>query len=234
MERPLSRQALIPSGRAVTLLELLAVVLILGILATIATNVYVGQVERARIAATSETIRELSVAITRYEIDTGEFPPSGTGTIANVDSGSGFEIQIIAQTGTGNGLLYESLVHSLSGDANNPIAPTWAGPYISFNAEVVQFTSTRGRSQIVDAWGRPFQHLRHPDYGRSTETFVGAELFPGVRPTGASIVLPSFSPHAATETFYNPSTFQIFSFGPNRTTLGAPFRGTEFDDINNY
>ena len=69
-------------ARGVTLLELLAVVLILGILSTIATNVYVGTLNRARIAATQNTIREIEVAIARYEIDLGQFPPSGSADVS--------------------------------------------------------------------------------------------------------------------------------------------------------
>ncbi|MCX7626359.1 MAG: prepilin-type N-terminal cleavage/methylation domain-containing protein, partial [Candidatus Sumerlaeaceae bacterium] len=59
--------------KAFSLIELLAVVLILGILASISVGVYTTQVERARIAAARTMIAELEIAINRYQIDTGQY-----------------------------------------------------------------------------------------------------------------------------------------------------------------
>ena len=63
---------------AVTLLELLVVVMILGILSTIAVTVYTGHVERARVAACRDIIRQIELAVNRYEVDTGQLPPSSS------------------------------------------------------------------------------------------------------------------------------------------------------------
>lgn len=225
-------------ARGVTLLELLAVVLILGILSTIATNVYVGTLNRARIAATQNTIREIEVAIARYEIDLGQFPPSGS---ADVSLFGGTPV-VSNRTADGSGMLHLALVHSMSGSALAPISPLWQGPYISFQAEQLLASTTAGRTQILDAFLGPFQYVTSADY--SADPFQGTVLFTNFKPVGAQPQLPINNPFL-NETFYNPTTFQIYSFGPNSTTFGQglggmagdilrPFAGTEFDDINNF
>src|SRR5262245_29463523 len=107
-------------SRAVTMVELLVVVLIIGILATVATGVYTGEARRARVAATSDLIRQLEVGITRYEVDTGALPPSG--------SGNGLNPQQNQQGGAvnrlnGSGYLHVALIYSMSGSANRPASP---------------------------------------------------------------------------------------------------------------
>ena len=208
-----------------TFLELLAVVLILGILATIATNVYVGQTSRARIAKARATIRELSVAIARYELDLGVFPPSHTGTF---DTG----VDLFPD---GTGLLHLALVHSLSGNAFVPASPLWDGPYIQFQAEELRQDPILGRTQILDPWLQPYQYIRASDY----VALEGTEMFDDMTPIDPDPSLrdprlPNPNPFAAAETFYNFSTFQLYSIGPNGTTLDQPFNGAEIDDIHNF
>ncbi len=217
-----------PHPPGVTFLELLAVVLILGILATIVTNVYVGQISRARVAATLDIIRELEVAIGRYETDTGQLPPSGSATVSVTTTGP----VISNRERQGNGLLYLALVHSLNGNVHAPLSPLWKGPYLEFNAEALEHSETLGQTQILDAFGRPLQYVNSLEYAVSP--FAGAQLFSGAKPAGASPSLPANNAFAATETFYNPSTFQLYSFGPDGITFGPPFPGAQFDDINNY
>ena len=107
--------------KAFTLMELLVVVLILGILATMAVGVYTSQVERARYAAARTTIAALELATTRYQLDLGEFPPSGSATGANIPDSFPFE---------GNGYLYLALTRSMNGNTSEPASARWQGPYI--------------------------------------------------------------------------------------------------------
>jgi len=202
----------------VTLLELVVVVLIIAILTTVATPVLVGQVTRARIAVAADTIRQLEIAVARYEIDTGEFPPSGS-----IASASTFG------TNWGNSLLMEALLHSSGGNMNSPSSPRWAGPYLEFNEEQLRVPGVNGvpavpaadqnaASQLLDPWESPYNYYRYLDY----ETVFATEL-----PTG--------HPFLATETWFNPRTVQLWSAGPNGTTIGTGIeRGREYDDINNY
>lgn len=236
---------------AVTLLELLAVVLIVAILATIAQNVYTGQIDRARVAATATTIRELGIAITRYEIDTGEFPPSGSATVSVTTSTA--VVTFAGRLFTGSGLLHLALVHSLSGSALTPIDSTWQGPYISFQSDILGTSTTLGQTQILDPWGTPIQYIRSVDYIISGPTRHGTLLFTdsnaftatdidgttisitGAFTTGdpnsgsvprladaADDDLPNPNPFDTSEFFYNFATIQLWSFGSNLTTFGQP------------
>ena len=106
--------------KAFTLMELLVVVLILGLLATIAVGVYTNQVERARYAAARTTIAARELAANRYQLDVGEFPPSGS------FSNTGTETPPVE----GNGYLYLALTRSMSGNTSVPASARWQGPYI--------------------------------------------------------------------------------------------------------
>ena len=205
--------------KGVTLLELLVVVMIIGILSTIAITVYTGQVDRARYAAAYETIRQLEVAIARYEVDTGQLPPSGSGTNLapsppNPDSPA-----------SGCGYLQLALLHSLSGDVFQPLDYRWFGPYLeldsnqlgNINGEPVSSTTPRASVQILDPWYLPYTYIRHQDY----------EDYDGTRRASSDPFYPD-------ETYYNPTTYQIFSMGRNMTTGSSQNRGLEPDDITNW
>lgn len=224
------RNKLSKSLHAVTLLELLAVCLIIGILSTIATGVYVGQTRRAKFAATKDLIRQLEIAITRYEVDLGSYPPSGSGDLnspgARVD---------------GSGFLHAALVHSFNGNSNNPASSQWGGPYISLQAEQLAaasetFFSEPGRINILDAYGNPIFYVRKNDYANGDGSFLGGtEVFTSSStPSGTNPNFPAPNPFASLgETYYNAQTYQIISVGENGGTFAAPFHGTEADDITN-
>jgi len=185
----------------ITLIELLVVVLIIGILSTMAATVYTKHIERAKIAKTKTLISILSMAINQYEIDTGQYPVSG--------SGKKFAVP---PTQNGSGYLYVCLTASLNGRPTAPLSNTWKGPYISF--QDTEVGNKEGKTlydilaegsamypplvQIFDAWDNPILYVRSQDYGNP---IFGATKY------------PAGHPFAATETYYNPTTFQLISRG---------------------
>lgn len=212
-----------------TLLELLVVTLILAILTTTAVVTVTGLTVRARIAATFGTIRAMEIAANRYEIDFGEFPPGSTGTAI-----SPFDLNPL-NPAMGNGYFLLSILHTLSGNALQPLDDRFPGPLMDVNARqigdiqdldeawgnVPGFPNIVGSGnaatqQLLDAFGNPFRYIRAVEY----ETFLGTRY-------------PFNSPFAATETFFNPTTFQIVSLGPDGTTDGPPDVGLGPDDITN-
>lgn len=229
---------------AVTLMELLVVVLIISILATIATGVYTGEARKARIAATHDLLKQLEIAIARYEVDTGSLPPSGSGNqLPPAD--------LAANTGSrynGSGYLYIALTKSLSGSANRPLSSLWDGPYIQFQADQLKAqsgsTNVPGRIDVVDAWGHPILYVNSADYNKGGTGFNGgSRLFEGTRPSGANPDLPAPNPFVALgETYYNTNTYQLVSFGPdsqsgsvtNILNFTFSFVGTDADDITNF
>jgi prepilin-type N-terminal cleavage/methylation domain-containing protein len=207
-----------PAEKAFTLIELLAVVLILGLLASISVGVYTTQVERARIAAARTMIAELEVAINRYQIDTGQFPPSGSG------SGT-FPAASPAQ---GCGYLHQALTVGIGTTSETPY--NWQGPYITVKREFLGDingvpveesggTLVRGQVQILDPWRSPYRYVRSGPAPDSFSTMGGIEL-------------PSGYPYAPG--YYNPSTFQISSRGSNGLPAAWNQVGTEPDDITNF
>ena len=209
--------------QAVTLLELLVVLFIIGILATVSVTVYTGHVERARVAACRDTIRQLELAVNRYEVDTGQLPPSSSGLTFSPDD---LVYEGNATQGSfGSGYLQLALLHSLSANLYQPVHYRWKGPYIEVDDDQTGdrygypvFSSTpRGYVQLLDPWGFPYYYLRATDY----QTLGATEY-------------PSGHPFLASETYYNPSSFQIFSTGHNGSTYAVPYRGEETDDVNNW
>ena len=70
---------------------------------------------------------------------------------------------------------------------------------------------------MLDPWGRPYVYVRNSDYPR----------FGGTRQRD--------NPFSALgELYYNPSSFQIYSSGPDGVTLPIPERGLDGNDVNNF
>jgi prepilin-type N-terminal cleavage/methylation domain-containing protein len=203
----------------VTLLELVVVLLILSILSSIAITVYTGHVRRAQFAAAKVTIKELELNVHRYEIDLGVFPPSSSGTAFGTTAINPTKPTI------GDGYLTLALLHSMSGNATRPASVRWQGPYMSvdqgklgdLSGSAISSATAAPMVCILDPWSRPYYYTRCSDYA----TF--------------SATKQADSPFAtAGETYYNPSTFQIYSLGPDGVTLPAPNKGLGGDDVNNF
>lgn len=62
-----------------TLIELIMVVLIIGILATIVVPKFTGQTERARMTVARMELRNVGMALDRYEMENGGFPTTDQG-----------------------------------------------------------------------------------------------------------------------------------------------------------
>lgn len=210
--------------RGITILELLVVLAIIGLLATIAFSAYSSHVLRAKIAATATEIHELELACSQYQVDTGQYPPSSSGT--GLAPGPIDPVNVPGEGAIGCGYMLTALLASLSGDMHNPIDPRWNGPYIELDkARVGTITGEpidpdQGyrlpQMQLLDRWGTPYYYVRSADYA----AFMGT-------------VLPANSPFAS-EIWYNPSTVQIVSFGPNQVSKPRPYMGLDEDDITNF
>jgi prepilin-type N-terminal cleavage/methylation domain-containing protein len=207
-----------------TMIELLVVLAIIGLLVTIAYAVYSGHVFRAKLAATAVEISEIETACSQYEVDTGQYPVSSSGTRLAPDPVD--PSNEAGEGAIGCGYMITCLVASLSGDPRNPIDPRWQGPYIELDPK--RLGTILGERidpsqnipmpevQLLDRFGQPYYYVRSVDY----EDYLGT-------------VVPDDSPFA-TEIWYNPSTVQIVSKGPNNLSPPRPFLGTDLDDITNF
>lgn len=121
--------------RGFTLIELMIVVAIIGVLASIAVPQYQNYVARAQVSEAFNLASELKVAISEYYMTTGSFPqsnadigyatdtsPTGSGTAGASDVGS--YVGYMAIWGADDA--YESrIVMEMSDEANSAIAGKW-------------------------------------------------------------------------------------------------------------
>lgn len=77
------------AARAFTLIELLLVVVILAILATIVVPRFTGRSPQARKAAAQASISNMKVALNSFEVDCGRYPTSQEGLAALLEQPNG-------------------------------------------------------------------------------------------------------------------------------------------------
>jgi prepilin-type N-terminal cleavage/methylation domain-containing protein len=84
-------------ARAFSLVELLVVVAIIGILATIVTPNVISHIERAKLTKAKTLIEQLDLALEIYKTDYKKYPPSMYNKQANKAIGPGEFYEIIAE-----------------------------------------------------------------------------------------------------------------------------------------
>lgn len=65
------------AGFGFTMVELMAVLVVLGLLSSVAALKFLGKVDDAKITTTRASLRLLHTAVDQYYMDTGRWPPSG-------------------------------------------------------------------------------------------------------------------------------------------------------------
>jgi len=68
-----------------TMIELMAVLIILGLLATVLVRNFMGQTDKARVTTTKVNLRLLHSAVTQFKMDTGQFPTEEEGLMVLIE-----------------------------------------------------------------------------------------------------------------------------------------------------
>ncbi len=76
---------------AFTLVEIMAVVIIIGLLAAVAASNFMGQTDKARVKTTQATLKVLHEQVMMFKLDTGRFPTEEEGLKALVEQPSDVE-----------------------------------------------------------------------------------------------------------------------------------------------
>jgi general secretion pathway protein G len=71
-----------------TLVEIMAVVLILALLMGIAAKNFIGMTDKARVTTTKATLKELHAAVNMFKLDTGRYPTEEEGLYALIEQPS--------------------------------------------------------------------------------------------------------------------------------------------------
>jgi general secretion pathway protein G len=99
-----------------TMVELMAVLIILGLLFAVVVGNFVGHTDRARVITTKASLRSLHTLVNQFKMDTGRFPTEEEGLTAlleqptdvqNWPAGGYLDTTTIPKDGWGNDFIYE-------------------------------------------------------------------------------------------------------------------------------
>lgn len=118
--------------KAFTMVELMAVLVIIGLLATLVGTQVLRQINQARIATTKSNLKTLHNAVIHFKMDTGNFPTEEDGLMALIEppadaenwpEGGYLEETEIPKDGWKNDFIYE-----LAPESGKPFVIRSAGP----------------------------------------------------------------------------------------------------------
>jgi general secretion pathway protein G len=75
-------------NKGFTIIEIMAVIIIIGLLAAMVANKVVGQTDRAKIITTKASLKSLDSAVQQFKMDTGRYPTEEEGLKALVEKPS--------------------------------------------------------------------------------------------------------------------------------------------------
>jgi len=99
-----------------TMVELMAVLIIISLLAVVVVRNFVGQTDKARVITTKANLRILHQAVTQFKMDTSRYPTEEEGLMALIEQpsdvtgwepGGYLETTDIPKDGWGNDFIYE-------------------------------------------------------------------------------------------------------------------------------
>ena len=99
-----------------TMVELMAVLIILGLLAAVVVRNFVGQTDKARVTTTKANLKFLHLAVNQFKMDTGRFPTEDEELMALIEQpddvidyepGGYLETTEIPKDGWGRDFIYE-------------------------------------------------------------------------------------------------------------------------------
>ena len=199
-----------------TLIEILAVILILGILATILITQLGGAEQAAREQTTAQRMAKIEAAIEHYSREFGAYPPSsfaGDQEVSNDGTNVGNEALVVAlwsKKWNAGGLLDDVVDQLVNLDED------------SSNRQLTDF-GNRALLEIPDDWGNPLAYIERTDYGVTGRPYLTYDGETGVELESA----PNAFKNPSTGLYYNAQRFQLISAGPD-----GEF-GTE-DDITTF
>lgn len=201
------------SIRGFTLIEVLAVIVILGILLIVLVPRLTGIRDTAEARATGVWIMTIDAAAKEYEGRFGDYPPSqfpdkwGAGQTNSTNLGA--ETLVISLWGadwSATGMPEDKFVNTDNDEGKKALT---------------KFPD-KHLNELRDEWGNPIAYFHHRDYGR-TDTYLVEDAETGV--VEERLVKAWTNP--TTKTYFHSTTFQLISAG-----LDGKFNTD--DDVTNF
>ncbi len=159
------------NSRAFTLVEMLIVITIIAILASLTMGAYTYAMRSSKRRTTTGTFEAIKLALDRYQAEFGEFPePAGKDQMVEFLAGKSYDTSGAAclyQALTGDGYDQIKGVTSPTGSDSSSAASDGKteGTAEIKNMMLVEvprtiWTRKNGRYIIIDAFGRPFQYIK--------------------------------------------------------------------------
>ena len=202
---------------AFTLVELLAVIMVLGILMVVLVTQLTGSEDAVKRGATKTFLGQLGNAIEEYSNEVGDYPPSGL----SEDLGSPPNLLNLGAEGLYLTLCAEGTVSFGDFDDRLENSDRDALPRRPKGFE------TSDLFEISDEWGNPIAYFHSRDYDRRD---IYVTFDPNTGEELESPVLPQKNPQ--TKRWYNPQGFQLISAGPDGRF--GPDENGEVDDVYNW
>ena len=110
------RKAKTETRKGFTMVELMAVLIIIGLLATLVVTKVATKIDQARVTTTKANLKVLHSAVNQFKMDTGRFPSEEMGLeelleqpsdVENYEPGGYLETTEIPKDGWGNEFIYE-------------------------------------------------------------------------------------------------------------------------------
>jgi general secretion pathway protein G len=104
------------SGKAFTIIEVMAVIVIIGILASIVAVNVVGKIDKARVTSTRANLKALHNAVIQFKLDTGRYPTEEAGLqelieqptdVTGWNTGGYLETTSLPKDAWGNDFIYQ-------------------------------------------------------------------------------------------------------------------------------
>ncbi|MHC4728786.1 MAG: type II secretion system major pseudopilin GspG [Planctomycetota bacterium] len=80
-----------------TMVELMAILVIIGLLAAVVATNVIGKIDKAKVTSTKASLRILHSAVTQFKLDTGQFPTEEEGLMALIEPPS--EVEELVEPG---------------------------------------------------------------------------------------------------------------------------------------
>jgi prepilin-type N-terminal cleavage/methylation domain-containing protein len=193
-------------GRGFTLVELLVVVVILSLLASLMVVVVSEFLKDARVRATQSLIQDLSATLSAYRSRWGDYPPTSLEefgvTLPNRTNGGGEALAACLGSELGGGTLWGPGREDRYTNTDGDEAPRNVTKWFWQNLRLLE---------IKDSWDYPLSYIHHKDYAKGPFLYV---LQPGLKgKVAAGSVCVDRS--GVTNAPVHPSGFQIKSVGPD-------------------